>query len=92
MSDQASIASGQTKPRFGQLSAVLVTVLLVLGIVTLGLGLTYAGRTTSMSPLWSIAPICAKAGGASSNHASTNSAKLTSAVEFSFPLIWSRRL
>ncbi len=31
-------------------------------------------------------------GGVSSNHASTNSAKLTSAVEFGFPLIWSRRL
>ena len=62
MSDQASIASGQTKPRFGQFSPVLLTVLLVLGIVTLGLGLTYAGRTTSMSPLWSVALICGAGG------------------------------
>ena len=62
MSDQASIVSGQTKPRFGQFSPVLLTVLLVLGIVTLGLGLTYAGLTTSMSPLWSVALIC-EAGG-----------------------------
>ena len=63
MSDQASIVSGQTKPRFGQFSPVLLTVLLVLGIVTLGLGLTYAGLTTSMSPLWSVALICEAGGG-----------------------------
>ena len=63
MSDQASIVSGQTKPRFGQFSPVLLTVLLVLGIVTLGLGLTYAGLTTSMSPRWSVALIWEAGGG-----------------------------
>lgn len=36
--------------------------LLVLGIVTLGWGLIYAGRTTYISPLWSVALIC-RAGG-----------------------------